>query len=209
MAEMNTASSVYRVLETAALDRIRALFDEQARQGEVRVPVWSYGLDEPDRVFICRLSAADPAPSAAVSECLDLFSGIFAAAGLAEPDRDPRDDRPDPDRFAAVWLDPLLDGQGVAESGDYGFSRPGDEYCVCGAYTPEEKAAADRCIGISDFSPDAIAHARRLCRLLQLNAPMPILQHAVTDLAESLTLHRHALSCTLILTPTESESQND
>ena len=198
MAEMNTASSVSRVLETAALDRIRALFDEQARRGEVRVPIWSYGLDEPDRVFVCRLSDADPAPSAAESECLDLLSGIFAAAGLAEPDRDPRDDRPDPDRFAAVWLDPLLDGQGVAESGDYGFSRPGDEYCVCGAYTPEEKAAADRRIGISDFSPDAIAHARRLCRFLQLNAPMLILQHAAIDLAESLTLHRHALSCTLI-----------
>lgn len=195
MAEMNTASSVSRGLETAALDRIRALFDEQARRGEVRVPVWSYGLDEPDQVFVCRLSAADPAHSAAESECLDLISGIFAAAGLAEPDRDPRDDRPDPDRFAAIWLDPLLDGQGVAESGDYGFSRPGDEYCVCGAYTPEEKAAADRRIGISDFSPDAIAHARRLCRLLQLDAPMPILQHAAANLAEALVLHRHAGSC--------------
>lgn len=209
MAEMNAASSVSRVLENAALDRIRALFDEQARRGEVRVPVWSYGLDEPDQVFVCRLSAADPAPSAAESECLDLLSGIFAAAGLAEPDRDPRDDRPDPDRFAAIWLDPLLDGQGVAESGDYGFSRPGDEYCVCGAYTPEEKAAADRRIGISDFSPDVIAHTRRLCRFLLLNAPMLILQHAATDLAESLTLHRHALSCTLIPASTESESQND
>jgi hypothetical protein len=206
MAEMNTASSVSRVLETAALDRIRALFDEQARRGEVRVPVWSYGLDEPDRVFICRLSAADPAPSAAESECLDLISGIFAAAGLAEPDGDSQAARPDPDRFAAVWLDPLLDGQGVAEYGDYGFSRPGDEYCVCGAYTPEEKAAADRRIGISNFSPDAIAHARRLCRLLQLDAPMPILQHAVTDVAESLTLHRHALSCTLIPTPEVQET---
>lgn len=198
MAEMNTASSVSRVLETAALDRIRALFDEQARRGEVRVPVWSYGLDEPHRVFVCRLSAADPAHSAAESECPDLLSGIFAAAGLGEPDREPRDERPDPDRFAAVWLDPLLDGQGVAEYGDYGFFRPGDEDCVCGAYTPEEKAAADRRIGISDFSPDVIAHARRLCRLLQLSAPMFILQHAATDLAESLTLHRHALFCTLI-----------
>lgn len=207
MAEINTASSVSRVLETAALDRIRALFNEQARRGEVRVPVWSYGLDEPDRVFVCRLSDADPAPFAAESECLDLLSGIFAAAGLAEPDRDPRDDRPDPDRFAAVWLDPLLDGQGVAESGDYGFSRPGDEYCVCGAYTPEEKAAADRRIGISDFSPDAIAHARRLCRLLQLDAPMLILQHAATDLAESLTLHRHAGSCEVITIPVEQRSE--
>ena len=195
---MNTASSVSRGLETAALDRIRALFDEQARRGEVRVPVWSYGLDEPDRVFVCRLSAADPAPSAIESECLDLLSGIFAAAGLAEPDGDPRASRPDRDRFAAVWLEPLLDGQGVAEYGDYGFFRPGDEYCVCGAYTPEEKSAADRRIGISDFSPDAIAHARRLCRFLQLDAPMLILQHAATDLAESLTLHRHALSCILI-----------
>ena len=198
MAENNNRSAVSEKLKTAAIDRIRALFDEQARRGEVRVPVWSYGLDEPDRVFICRLSAADPAHSAAESECPDLISGIFAAAGFGEQDRDPRDDRPDPDRFAAVWLDPLLDGQGVAECGDYGFSRPGDEYCVCGAYTPEEKAAADRRIGISDFSPDVIAHARRLCRFLQLNAPMLILQHAAIDLAESLTLHRHALSCTLI-----------
>ena len=152
MAEMNTASSVSRVLETAALDRIRALFDEQA----------------------------------------------FAAAGLGEPDREPRDERPDPDRFAAVWLDPLLDGQGVAEYGDYGFSRPGDEDCVCGAYTPEEKAAADRRIGISDFSPDVIAHARRLCRFLQLSAPSIILQHAAANLAEALVLHRHAGSCILI-----------
>ena len=105
-----------------------------------------------------------------------------------------------------TWLDPLLDDRSIAKVGDYGFFRPGDEYCVCGAYTPEEKAAADRHIGISDFSPDVIAHARRLCRLLQLNAPWIILQHAVTALAEALVLHRHALSCTLIPAPEVQET---
>ena len=220
MSENNNRADLPEQLKTAALDRIRALFDEQARCGEVCFPVWWYGLEEPEQVFLCRLSVSDPDPADTEAECLCILSGIFETSGLplpqgTEPSFPGAGSLPDSDlveepdkleRFMKTWLDPLLDDRSIAKVGDYGFFRPGDEYCVCGETTPEERAAAEKRIGPSAFAPDAIAHARRLCRLLQLNAPWIILQHSATDLAESLTLHRHAISCTVIPMPAEQAS---
>lgn len=226
MSENNNRADLSEQIKTTALDRIRALFDEQARRGEVRLPGWTFDPDSMKRVFFCRLSVSDPAPADTEAECLELLSGILAAAELARQDEtdesglfDPKGE-PLPDDFPTTdfdglqqlwetWLDPLLDEQDIAEVGDYGFFRHPDEYCVCGETTPEERAAAKMRIGDSYFAADAIAHARRLCRLLQLNAPWIILQHAVTDLAESLTLHRHAISCTVVPAPAEQKSGNN
>ena len=226
MAESNNRSAVSEQIKTAALDRIRTLFDEQDRCGEVRLPCWTFDPDSMKRVFFCRLSVSDPAPADTEAECFELLSGILAAAELARQDEtdesglfDPEDE-PLADDFPAAdfdglqqlretWLDPLLDEQDIAEVGDYGFFRLPDEYCVCGETTPEERAAAKMRIGDSYFAADAIAHARRLCRLLQLNAPWIILQHAVTALAEALVLHRHAVSCIVIPIPSMQESDID
>ena len=221
MAE-NNRSTVSEQIKTTALDRIRALFDEQARRGEVRLPGWTFDPDSLKRLFFCRLSVSDPAPADTEAECLELLSGILAAAELARQDEsdesglfDPEDE-PLPDDFPTAdsdelqqlwetWLDPLLDEQDIAEVGDYGFFRLPDEYCVCGKTTPEERATAKTRIGDSYFAADAIAHARRLCRLLQLNAPWIILHHAVTAFAEALVLHRHVVSCIVIPIPSMRE----
>ena len=140
MTENNNRSNLPEQLKTAALDRIRALFDEQAQRGEVRVPVWSYGSDEPDepeRSFLCRLSVRDPDPADTEAECLNIFSVIFEESELllpqgTEPSSPGAGRLPDGDaeaeserlqRLAETWLDPLLDDRGIAEAGDYGFFR--------------------------------------------------------------------------------------
>lgn len=201
MTDVHIPAESREVMETAAVDRIRALFEEQEAQGKVTIPVWMYGTEEDDRRFVCALRRNASDQAAAEQEIRELLHGIFDCAGT-DPETAVM-----PDPFAETWLAPLLDEQGVEECGDYGFFRPGGEYCVCGETTPEEKTAAEHRVGVSEFAPDVIAHARRLCRLLELNAPAILLKCSAAALAEALILHRCAASC--IANPASAEPTAD
>ena len=75
-------------------------------------------------------------------------------------------------------------------------------------YQNAVRAAAEQRIGKSICASEVIFFARRLCRLLELNAPEAIVSHEQNCFIEALVLHRHGVSKT-ILGPAPEEDMAD
>ena len=185
----------------AAEKRIHALFAEQRDRGEVYVAAWQYGLSEPECGYSYRLDMRPGDRDAVCLECRTLLEGMAALVGIFDSapgldradliygDRCPDTLPPALDGLRQTWLSPLTDEDG----GGLGFrGLDGDRP------TEAETLAASARIGASVFAADTIAHARRLCRFIQLNAPDLLLETEAKCLAEALVLHRFSPDGTIM-----------
>ncbi|MBQ6848824.1 MAG: hypothetical protein IJN76_02070 [Clostridia bacterium] len=75
-------------------------------------------------------------------------------------------------------------------------------------YLDAVSAAAEQRIGKSICAAEVIFFARRLCRLLEVNAPQMIVDNEQKCLIEALVLHRHGVS-KVILGPIPEEKAAD